>query len=317
MPETGTKKKRKQKKQSLHDRIQIVFIIGLLILAVSLVIMTFNFLTTGETSETVNKDIPIQTPEQRPELSLEAPANTIAAPPVPVLEPDKAELPPQNTVVFLIDDAGNNLSELEPFLRFPGSLTIAVLPGLPHSAEAARRIRAAGKEVFLHQPMEAVGGQNPGPGAVYVAMDASEIKRIVAKNLDEIGPVKGLNNHQGSRVSRDAGCMKAVIELCKERGIYFVDSKTIGDSAAGSVAKELNTQIGERDIFIDNERDTASMRRSINEGLSVANKKGYSIMIGHAWSAELPALLAALYPVLLEQGYELKTISEFLSQERN
>jgi len=56
----------------------------------------------------------------------------------------------RGTLVFVIDDAGNNLQELEPFLRIPFPLTIAVLPGLPHSAEAAKRIRAAGKEVILH-----------------------------------------------------------------------------------------------------------------------------------------------------------------------
>ncbi|MDR1178172.1 MAG: divergent polysaccharide deacetylase family protein, partial [Spirochaetaceae bacterium] len=47
----------------------------------------------------------------------------------------------------MIDDAGNNLRELDAFLNLPFPLTIAVLPGLPYSAEAARRIRAAGKEV--------------------------------------------------------------------------------------------------------------------------------------------------------------------------
>jgi hypothetical protein len=75
---------------------------------------------------------------------------SVAAPVSGTAIPAAIHRPLENlgTLVFVIDDAGNNLRELEPFLRIPGPLTIAVLPGLPYSAEAARRIRAAGKEVI-------------------------------------------------------------------------------------------------------------------------------------------------------------------------
>ncbi|MDR1143679.1 MAG: divergent polysaccharide deacetylase family protein, partial [Spirochaetaceae bacterium] len=95
--------------------------------------------------------------------SLEAGAASGTVPPgtVPVQPPNR-----KGILALVIDDAGNNLRELDPFLAFPGPLTIAVLPGLPNSAEAARRIRnTAGKELFLHQPMEPLNGQDPGPGA--------------------------------------------------------------------------------------------------------------------------------------------------------
>ncbi|MDR0387195.1 MAG: divergent polysaccharide deacetylase family protein, partial [Treponema sp.] len=51
---------------------------------------------------------------------------------VPAVPPEQPPEPApeyRGTLVFVIDDAGNNLRELEPFLRFPGPLTIAVLPG--------------------------------------------------------------------------------------------------------------------------------------------------------------------------------------------
>jgi len=174
-------------------------------------------------------------------------------------------LPPENrgTVVFVIDDAGNNLWELEPFLRFPGPLTIAVLPGLPHSAQAARLIRAAGKEVFLHQPMEALGGQPPGPGAIYSGMSAAEIKSILSRNLAEIGPVAGMNNHQGSKITMDSEAMETILGFCAERGIYFLDSRTTAETVVPATAGRLGVTIGERDVFIDNEQNKASMVRYI------------------------------------------------------
>jgi polysaccharide deacetylase 2 family uncharacterized protein YibQ len=216
-------------------------------------------------------------------------------------------------LIFVIDDAGNNLRELEPFLRFPGPLTIAVLPGLPNSVEAARRIREAGKEVFLHQPMEALGGQDPGPGAVYSGMSPGEIRTIIEKNLAEIGPVAGLNNHQGSRITMDEKAMETVLALCAERGIYFLDSRTTADTAAPGTAKRLGIKIGERDVFLDNVQEKSSMIRSVEEGLVKAEKKGTAVMIGHTWSPELAPVLEELYPKLISEGYSFLTVSRFMA----
>jgi polysaccharide deacetylase 2 family uncharacterized protein YibQ len=215
--------------------------------------------------------------------------------------------------VFLIDDAGNNLWELEPFLRFPGPLTIAVLPGLPHSAEAARRIRAAGKEVFLHQPMEALGGKNPGPGALYLGMSPAEVRETLRRNIAELGPVAGMNNHQGSRITGDQEIMEIVLAFCREYGIYFLDSKTTADTAAPLAAKRLGMNIGKRDVFLDNIQEKDAMIRSVREGLAKAGEQGSAVMIGHTWSRELAAILTELYPALTGEGYSLSTVSRYLN----
>jgi polysaccharide deacetylase 2 family uncharacterized protein YibQ len=215
---------------------------------------------------------------------------------------------------LVIDDAGNNLQELEPFLRFPGPLTIAVLPGLPHSAEAARRIRAAGKEVFLHQPMEAIGGQDPGPGAIYAGMGATEILALLRQNIAEIGPVAGMNNHMGSKVTMDRQIMETVLAFCREQGISFLDSRTTAETAAPAAARHLGIKIGQRNTFIDNDQDRPSMDRSIKGGLALATQHGSSIMIGHTWSPELAPLLTELYQNLLDQGYTFATASDLIAR---
>ncbi|MDR0759158.1 MAG: divergent polysaccharide deacetylase family protein [Treponema sp.] len=248
--------------------------------------------------------------EQPPQPAPPPPAQF--APAAPVEQPPRPEPERRGTLVFVIDDAGNNLRELEPFLRFPGPLTIAVLPGLPHSAEAARRIRAAGKEVFLHQPMEALGGQNPGPGAVYLGMSREEVRAVIERNLDEIGPAAGMNNHQGSRITLDEGIMETVLSLCRERGIVFLDSRTIADTAAPQAARRLGMTIGERDVFLDNEQEREAMLRSVSQGLEKAKAAGFAVMIGHTWSPELAAILTELYPDLTGQGYSLTTASQLI-----
>ncbi|MDR2743270.1 MAG: divergent polysaccharide deacetylase family protein [Treponema sp.] len=241
-----------------------------------------------------------------------APSPATIAPEAPVKQPPRPAPEHRGTLAFVIDDAGNNLRELEPFLRFPGPLTIAVLPGLPHSAETARRIRAAGKEVFLHQPMEALGGQAPGPGAVYAGMSREEVRVLIERNLDEIGPVAGMNNHQGSRITMDEEIMETVLALCRERGIVFLDSRTTADTAVPQAARNLGMTIEERDVFLDNEQEREAMIRSVSQGLEKAGAKGAAVMIGHTWSPELATVLTELYPGLTGQGYSLTTVSRLV-----
>jgi polysaccharide deacetylase 2 family uncharacterized protein YibQ len=252
---------------------------------------------------------------------LEAAIKELGAETVPETSLKPGEQPKQSAslpserrgiLIFVIDDAGNNLRELEGFLSFPGPLTMAVLPGLPYSAEAAKRIRAAGKEAFLHQPMEPLGSQDPGPGAVKTGMSPAEVKAIVEKNLAEIWPVAGLNNHEGSKATMDPVIMKAVLETARDKRICFLDSKTIADTASAAVSKELAFPIAQRDIFLDNEQDRESIIKYIEEGCKKSEQNGYAIMIGHTWSPKLAAILTELYPSLVKRGYYLTTVSAIL-----
>ena len=253
---------------------------------------------------------PERIPAPKPQTANPQTVGSRIAPTTPPQQPPKPVH--QGTLAFVIDDAGNNLQELEPFLRFPGPLTIAVLPGLPHSAEAARRIRAAGKEVFLHQPMEAVGGQNPGPGAIYAEMNAAEIVAVLKQNLAEIGPVVGMNNHQGSKITADQAAMETVLGFCRDWGIHFLDSRTTAQTTAPAAARNLGIPIGERNIFIDNEQNRPSMNRFIEAGLAHASQKGSAVMIGHTWSPELAPLLAELHQDFIDRGYTLTTASRLI-----
>jgi polysaccharide deacetylase 2 family uncharacterized protein YibQ len=225
-----------------------------------------------------------------------------------------ASLPPERRgiLVFVIDDAGNNLKELDPFLAFPGPLTIAVLPALPYSAEAARRIRDAKKEVFLHQPMEPLGGQDPGPGAIMAGMGDKQVRQILGKNLNELRPVAGINNHEGSRVTMDPGIMRTVLEFCWENHIHFLDSRTTADTAAPQTALDMGFAIAQRDVFLDNEQDRDSIIKAIEQGCRKAERDGLAVMIGHTWSPRLAGILTEMYPGLVKKGFFLTTVSGIL-----
>ncbi|MBL8966651.1 MAG: divergent polysaccharide deacetylase family protein [Spirochaetaceae bacterium] len=218
----------------------------------------------------------------------------------------------KGSLIFVIDDVGYNLAELEPFLALPFPITFAVLPGLAHSREAAERIRAAGKELILHQPMEAQGGQNPGPEAIFLADSPEAAAARLSANLDSLPGARGFNNHMGSAVTRDEVLMTALLTVAKIRGIYYLDSLTAPDTATARVAARTRINHWERDVFLDNSPDRVSIVRFITEGKKKADKGGPAVMIGHVWSAELAQTLADLYPQLVAEGFSLSTISKFM-----
>ena len=229
----------------------------------------------------------------------------------PAAKPEKPRKPAPyaGNLIFVFDDAGHNLDQLEHFLRLPFPCTIAVLPGLRYSSESARRIRKAGKQVILHQPMQSVDLHiNPGPGAVTPGLSAEQIKNIVRKNLEEIWPVAGMNNHEGSLMTADEAAMSAVLDVVAEKHIFFLDSRTTARSVVAKVAKEKNMAVWERAIFIDNDKSRAAMETQIKKGLSIARRKGSAIMIGHVFTVELAELLTEMYPALIEDGFSLGII---------
>jgi uncharacterized protein len=250
--------------------------------------------------------------QARPSTSAERPALS-AKQPASYRRP--AEPRPGRKLVFIIDDVGNNISQLEPFLEAPFPLTFAVLPGLPYSSQAAAKIKAAGKEFILHQPMEALGGQNPGPGAIYLSTPPAAAARIVEENLDSLPGAIGLNNHEGSAVTRNEALMDAILGVAKRRGIYYLDSLTIAGTATEEAARREGIRYWERDVFLDNSPDRESIVHYIDVGKKKAEQGGSAVMIGHVWSAHLAATLMELYPQLVDEGFSLSTISELMLEE--
>lgn len=212
-------------------------------------------------------------------------------------------------IALVFDDGGYSLSDLQHFLDLPFPLAVAVLPQLNNSVAAAQKIRAAGKELLLHQPMQAINLKvDPGPGAITPTMHTYEIAEVVRQNIAQIGPVVGMNNHEGSLITESALKIGAVLEVCKNTGIFFLDSRTTANSVVSQVAMEFGMNILERDIFLDNTPNREDILKEFLKGVKVANRDGYAIMIGHIWSgSNLANLLEEVYPVLKSKGYTLVT----------
>lgn len=218
------------------------------------------------------------------------------------------------TVVIVIDDAGRSVENVKRYATLPFPLTIAVLPKLPQSRECAQASIKLGKEVILHQPMQSINHKlDPGPGKITVDMSFAEISSILNANLDSLGPgVKGMNNHEGSEVTGDVIRIGAVLDVCKSRGIYFLDSRTTAATKAPQAALERDMKIYEKaGPYIDNDLTREKMLERMYETLRYANNHGHAIVIGHVDKSVniLPDLLSEMYPYMKAAGYRFATPS--------
>lgn len=215
-------------------------------------------------------------------------------------------------LVFIFDDGGQNLSQLEKFINLPFPITVAVLPKLSHSVESANRVRNSGNELMLHQPMQSVNENvNPGPGAIKPEMTENQILSILFENVNEIAPIAGFNNHEGSAITADAEKMAMILRFASEEGIYFLDSRTNVETKVPYVANQMGYSYYERNIFLDNEKTRENVLNELKKGLAIANKTGQVIMIGHVWSASfLPEILEEIYPELTKKGYKFIKVSQ-------
>ena len=208
---------------------------------------------------------------------------------------------------------GNNLEELEPFLKLPMALTFAVMPGRAYTRESVDLIKAAGKSVIMHQPMEPVGDANPGDGAIYAGMSREEIYTILDDNLHSLGGALGLNNHMGSKVTADYITMKYILSYLKEKGMFFVDSLTTGESVAEDLAAEMDVPFLERNsMFLDNKRERDYVERALRSGFSIAEKSGRAVMIGHIWDEHLAELLLELFPEFTDAGFTFDDVGNMI-----
>ncbi len=218
-------------------------------------------------------------------------------------------------MAVIIDDAGYSLEELQAFLDLPIPLTIAVLPDLPHSTEAARRVVAAGKDLILHGPMEPDGGQNPGPGVILTGMSPARIREMLDEDFASVPGAMGMNNHMGSKATADPEVMRVVLGYLKDHGKLFIDSRTTAQTAGPRVAQEMDIPILQRNVFLDDDTREEQISSWFDKAAEEARTRGSAIAIGHVQNRGVADILRAAERTLASQGVRFARLGEVLSRQ--
>ena len=210
---------------------------------------------------------------------------------------------------IIIDDLGNDLLIARELADLGGPLTFAVVPFRPFSKEVAARAVLAGREVLLHLPMDAENGEDFGARQILrVAADRPEIERIVDDSLGAVPQAVGVNNYLGSRFTGDRERMQWVLRRLKEKGLFFIDSRTSPLSVACDVAATVAVPCVTRAMFLDDTNDEQATTTQLDALLQLAQRRGDVIGIAHPRPATVTAL-RALLPSFAEAGVDLVPVS--------
>lgn len=202
----------------------------------------------------------------------------------------------QPAIAVIIDDLGNQAKIDHRALALEGLKSVAILPFGPLSHGLAKHAHESGIEVLLHLPMEAEHKNHLlGPGALRTHMAYDEFVNTVRNALDDIPHRSGVTNHMGSRLTRDPQRMAWLMEeLSNEPSLLYVDSRTTSNSAARGAARQAKVRYLARDIFLDNQRDIASINARFDELVQRAEQRGHATGIAHPYEETLQVLAERL-----------------------
>ncbi len=244
--------------------------------------------------EKINKAEPVKKSEEvkvEPEIQFEEPGKQL----------------PQ--IAIILDDVGYNLELAEKFFTIDPNITLSILPFSPYSKEIAYKAHKTGFEIMLHLPMDPFSSNvNPGRHALLANMSSKKLEETLYEDIDSVPFISGVNNHMGSKLTSMKKPMKKILEILKERNLFFIDSKTTNKSVCKEIAIETKIPFCERDIFLDNILKKEEIIKQVDKLIDIAEKNGSAIGICHPHSITLEALMEEI-SIIKEKAEIIKVSS--------
>ena len=214
-------------------------------------------------------------------------------------------------IVLVIDDFGyrnDNISD--GFLNLSIPITCAIIPGHIASKKFAEKAVSHGKEVIIHMPMES---ENYSPGEdeykLLTSMTSELLENKLIQAFESLPEAIGMNNHQGSKATSDSKTMTVLASVLKDRGKYFIDSRTSSLTIGEKTMISFGVPTARRNIFLDNNNDLDKIEEQMNKLANSAKKNGVAVGLGHARKNTL-TVIEEVVPDLLDKGF----VFQFASQ---
>jgi polysaccharide deacetylase 2 family uncharacterized protein YibQ len=212
-------------------------------------------------------------------------------------------------IAIVIDDVGLDRANSARAIALPGPLTISFMTYAEHLDQQSALAREHGHELMLHVPMEPMDQTlDAGPQVLRTDLAPDELKRRLDWDLSRLSGIVGINNHMGSKFSRSTEGMRLVMQALRERGLLFLDSRTIANSVGAKEAAAYGVPHADRDVFLDDDQSPAKIDEMLAELERIARKRGYAVGIGHPHPATIAALQRWL-PTAAQRGFALVPIS--------
>jgi uncharacterized protein len=215
-------------------------------------------------------------------------------------------------LAIILDDMGNDRVAADSLLALPFPLTLSVLPHLPLSTEIADEASRRGDEVMLHLPMQPDSETTPSEAIeLRLGMPGGEVRSVLAGMLETVPHASGVNNHEGSKATADSKLMDALMPVLRDRGLFFIDSRTTASTVAYDTARRYGVRTASRKVFLDDSLENKAIREQVDLAERDAEHDGEAIAIGHP-HPETIAVLREMLPRLKRQGVQLVFASDLV-----
>ncbi|XGW42617.1 divergent polysaccharide deacetylase family protein [Haemophilus influenzae] len=200
----------------------------------------------------------------------------------------------QSKLAIVIDDVGYHSKEDAAIFAMPREISVAIIPAAPYARARNQEAKSQGRDILIHMPMQPVSAVKIEDGGLHLGMSAAQVNDRVntAKNI--VRDAIGMNNHMGSAATADPQLMTYLMTALQEKHLFFLDSRTIGKSVAGKIAKEQGVRSLDRHIFLDDSNEFADVQRQFKAAIHYAGKHGSAIAIGHPRANTIAVLQAGL-----------------------
>jgi len=121
-------------------------------------------------------------------------------------------------------------------------------------------------------------------------MSRDALRDTFLRDLAQVPYVEGVNNHMGSKLTQLEAPMRLVMRLCRQKGLFFVDSKTSSHSVAARVAKNTGLQWASRQVFLDHIMTTEAMEKAWQKARTCVRRGHRCIIIAHPRAASVAFL---------------------------
>jgi len=220
--------------------------------------------------------------------------------------------PVRAQMAIIVDDLGYDSEGIEKLFSINAPLTVSVLPRLELSSQLAEQAREHGFEVMLHLPLEGSAGAPVNEGTLTSGMDDDTLRTMFEENLASVPGVVGINNHQGSTFTTDYEATNRLMQMIKDSGLFFVDSRTSSESVAERVAREHGVRTASNNMFLDNVNDEQSVEQRLAALENMALERGAAIGICHVYKRSSMAVLERCLANLDTAKIELVAVSELV-----
>ena len=212
-------------------------------------------------------------------------------------------------IAIVLDDMGLDRHNAARAIGLRAPLTLAFMSYADDLDRQIAVARESGHEIMLHVPMEPVDAhEDPGPNVLLLDHDEAELRRRLNWVLDRAEGYVGVNNHMGSRFTRDEAAMGIVMAALERRGLAFLDSRTTNESVAEIMADRFSVPVISRDVFLDNEPAPDKIEAQLARVEEIARRQGHAVAIGHPRAATLD-ILERWLATIEARGFHLAPMS--------